>query len=237
MNFISVHFLWGILCFSLFAVWPQEFSKRTVYWSRITVWTTRSVYWEVWLQGHCNSEIQGRIGLVYLWLFSWFYWHNICHTNAYYRSEQTLRLVYLFILQCICLLLTILSCALCILKGQTSKLPHADRPATQHIFQLAKCSIYAANMVLIYSFTLTATSWDPLSNKILHLRIIHRLFAWKLCLSIISLSCKILWAVALFAWHYLQIVKAMEWRMREQIHSPLDLVPSLGKGHCKDIHL
>lgn len=83
----------------------------------------------------------------------------------------------LFLLQHVGLLLTALSCAFSAPKGRTSKLPLADLSAIQQIFQLAKCSLYAADTVWIYLFTFAAASWDPLNNKIFHLRIIHRLFA------------------------------------------------------------
>lgn len=113
------------------------------------------------------------------------------HKNAHHTVNNLLWIsVFVCPTGCRLIAYCIVLCFYCP-QGQTLERPVADPSPIQQIFQLAKCSLYAANTVWICSFTFTAASWDILNNKIFHLRIIHRLFARALYLSIINLNCKI----------------------------------------------
>lgn len=176
-------------------VWPQEFCKKNSLLEQNNhVWTTRSVFWfwEIWLQKHNHLQFQRRAILVYLG-FSVGFIAATCIIKMHipYKWINSYRLVCLFLLWCVGLLLAVFPYTFTVPKGRTSELPLADSSAFQQIFQLAKCSLYAANTVWIYLFIFTAASWDPPNNKIFHPGIIHRLFAWTLYLSIINLNCKI----------------------------------------------
>lgn len=54
--------------------------------------------------------------------------------------------------------LTIFCCAFSVPKDQISEVPLVDLSAIQEIFQLATCSLYAANAIWICSFSSTAVS-------------------------------------------------------------------------------